>query len=88
MQDLIHQYERPGEEMDTSPGDLMSNKEYHDQTQLIKVAFQNRSESILKLKGSMISLTGQPGSSKYVRCRHSHQVLGGFRNNDQDTDVT
>ena len=39
MQDLVHEYERPDEGMDTSPGDLMSNKDYYDQTQLIKVAF-------------------------------------------------
>ena len=63
MEDLVHEYERPYEEIDTSPGDMMSNKEYYDQTQLIRVAFQNRSQSILKLTGAMIPLTVQPGSS-------------------------
>ena len=47
MQDLVHQYERPDEEMDTSPGGLMSNKEYYDGTERINVVFQNRSESVL-----------------------------------------
>ena len=54
MQDLVREYEKPGGEMKTAPGDLMSNKEYYDQPQLIKIAFQNRSESILKLKDTMI----------------------------------
>ena len=72
--------------MDTAPGDLIPTKEYYDRTELIKVAFHNRSESVLKLKGAMIPLTVEKRSSKYGRYRYIREML--FMNQHQDTDVT
>ena len=88
MQDMVQQYERPDDKNCTASGDLMSTKEYYDGTELIKLAFHNKSESVLKLKGTMIPFTVKKGSSRYCRCRYIHEMIGTFRNQHQDTYVT
>jgi hypothetical protein len=88
IQDMNQQYEMPHDKNRPASSKMMSDMDYFEGTERVRVAFRNTSESVRKLKGVMVPYTVKRGSKRYDRYRFMYELMGTFRNHHQDPDVT
>ena len=72
---MNQQYEMPDDKNHPAPGNMMSDKDYFDGTERVRLAFHNKSESVRKLKGAMVPYTVKKGSKRYGGYRFIHEFM-------------
>ena len=84
---MAQQYGMPDDKYKPGPCKMMSDIDYFEGTERVRVTIHNKNENVLKLKCDMIPYSVRKEIKRYERCRFVHQLIGVFRNKYQEADV-